>query len=131
MLLELGILGSCKVKMTLYNEPRLHVACRLSELTRETIARMKPTEVGAWNENDLPSEEDVAGLSYAMAKNWGRSVPQAFQDDISVPSLSALAPEVYCSSCQTISTTRDLFLEGIVSCLPWVSQDEGTETKSD
>ena len=34
MLLEHGILGSCKIKMTFYSELRLHVACRLSELAR-------------------------------------------------------------------------------------------------
>jgi hypothetical protein len=49
MLLELGLLGSCKVKMALDNEPRLHVACKLRELTRKVIARKKVTEADAWN----------------------------------------------------------------------------------
>lgn len=37
MLLELGLLGSCEVKMFLCNKPRLHTACTLRQLTRKTI----------------------------------------------------------------------------------------------
>lgn len=128
MLLELGLLGPCKVKMALYNEPRLHVACRLREMARKTIARKTLTRVDAWNENNVPGEYEVAGLAYAMARDWGNSAPQAFQDRSSEP---PLAHEMYCSSCQTVSTSRDSSLDGMVSRLPWVSQSEGDETTAD
>lgn len=47
MLLELGLLGSYKVKMSLYNEPGLHVACALQQLIRKKIARKNLTEADA------------------------------------------------------------------------------------
>jgi len=131
MLLELGLLGPCKVKMSLYNEPRLHVACALQQLTRKLIARKKLTEVDTWNEDNVPGEDDVAGLAYAVAKDWGRSAPRAFQGSMLSPSRNALAPEMYCSSCQTVSTSRDMGREGIVSRLPWVSRIEGVESTHD
>ena len=59
ILLEFGLLGSCKVKMSVYNEPRLHVACALHQSTRKIIARKKLTEVDAWNEDGVPGEDDV------------------------------------------------------------------------
>jgi hypothetical protein len=125
MLLELGLLGRCKVKMALYNELRLHVACRLRELARKTIVRKTLTQADAWNENDVPDEDDVAGLSYAMVKEWAEGAPQVFYDRAPAP---FLAPEMYCSSCQTVSTSEYLGWEGMISRLPWVSQSESAET---
>ena len=66
MLLELGFLGLCKVKMYLCNEPRLHVACTLRQLTRKIIVRKKLTQVDAWNEDDVPGEDDVAALQCVL-----------------------------------------------------------------
>ena len=135
MLLELGILGSCKAKMSLYNEPRLHVACALHQSTREIIARKKLTEADAWNADGVPSEDDVAGLAYVVAKDWGRNARRAFQDDTLVPSRRApLAPKMYCSSCKIVSTSSDVGEdgEGIISRLHWVlRKGEGAETTSD
>jgi hypothetical protein len=130
MLLELGLLGSCKVKMTLYNDERLHVACKIRELIRKTIARKKLTEVDTWNEKSVPGEDDVAGLSYAVSKEWGRTLPQVFQDDLSTRRPPPLAPEMYCTSCQVIDTLprHGLYFPSI---LPWVSGDEATGTKCD
>ena len=132
MLQELGILGSCKVKMSLYIEPRLHVACALHQSTRKVVARKKLTEADAWNEDGVPGEDDVAGLAYAVAKEWGSSAPRAFQDN-SYVAWSALAPEMYCSSCQAVSTSNDVGEDGkgVDSRLPWVSQSESVETKPD
>ena len=127
MLLELGFLGPCKVKMFLCNEPRLHVACTLRQLTRNMIVRKKLTQVDAWNEDDVPGEDDVAGLAYAVAQDRARSAPQAFQDGRLAP---PLAPEMYCSSCQTVSTSRELRGEGMISRLPWVSRNGGVEKAS-
>jgi hypothetical protein len=116
MLLELGL---------------LHVACALQQLTRKLIARKKLTEVDTWNEDNVPGEDDVAGLAYAVAKDWGRSAPRAFQGSMLSPSRNALAPEMYCSSCQTVSTSRDMGREGIVSRLPWVSRNVDAKTTHD
>jgi hypothetical protein len=127
MLLELGILGSCKVKMSLHNEPRLHVACALHQSTKKAIARKNLTEDDTWNEDNVPGEDDVAGLAYVVAKEWARRAPQAFQDSTLAP---PLAPEIYCLSCKTVSTSRDLGEQGMISRLPWVSRSEATEITS-
>lgn len=125
MLLELGLLGPCKVKLALCNEPRLHVACKLRELTMKTIARKKLAADDTWNEHGVPGENDVAGLSYAVSKEWAKSITRAFQNYSFAPPLAA---EIYCSSCQTISTSPQLGVKGLISQLPWVSRNEGAES---
>jgi hypothetical protein len=119
--------------MSLFNKQRLHVACALHQSTKKIIARKNMKKADAWNENGVPGEDDVAGLAYVVAKEWGRSVSQAFQDDRSVPSRRALAPEMYCSSCQTVSTSRFVGKDGEImfSRLPWVSRNGDAETTSD
>lgn len=69
---------------------------------------MKLSEADTWNEVGVLSEDDVAGLAYVLAKEWGGSAPRAFQDDTLVPSRRALAPEICCPSCNTVSTSRDV-----------------------
>jgi hypothetical protein len=122
MLLELGLLGSCKVKMMLNYEPRLHVACTLRQLIKKVIARKGLTEADTWNEDGAPGMDDVAGLSYAVSKEWGKTLPQVFQNYqvLSPP----LADEMYCTSCQSIDTSRHCVL-------PWVSRDMDAGTESD
>lgn len=91
------------------------------------------TTADAWNEDGVPGEDDVAGLAFEVAKEWGWSVSQAFQDDRSVPSRRALAPEMYCSSCQAVNTSRFVGKGGEVmfSRLPWVSWNGDAETTFD
>jgi hypothetical protein len=66
MLLELGLLGKCRVKMTLHNEPRLHVACQLRDLIRIQITHEHLKVSDTWNENSIMDSDIVAGLSKAV-----------------------------------------------------------------
>lgn len=125
MLLELGLLGKCKVKMTLDNEPRMHVACTIRELIRKLIARKNLTAFDTWNEKSVPGEDDVAGLSYVVSQEWGRSLPQILQAE----GVYALpyAPELYCASCLPVYTQHyrnNSFLYHKI-LIPWVTRDEG------
>lgn len=124
MLLELGLLGKCKVMMKLYNDPRLHVACTLRELVKKQITRKDLTEVHAWNEQSVPGGDDVAGLSYAVSREWGEMLPRVFQRGGATA--RAHAPEVYCPSCLPDYTphyrNRRYTFEKIR--LPWIARDE-------
>ena len=130
MLLELGLLGSCKVKMTLYNEGRLHVACQIRELNRRRISRKKLAEADTWNEKSVPGEDDVAGLFYVVSKQWGKTLSQVFCDESWTTRISPLAPEMYCTSYQNVDTTYRKGFEH-PSIIPWVSLDKGAETRCD
>jgi hypothetical protein len=126
MLLELGLLGKCKVKMTLENEPRYHVACVLRELVRKQITRKSLTAVDAWNEKSVPGEDDVAGLSYAISKEWGRLLPGVFQQ-YWWP--NPLAPEKCCPFCLPVYWPHQESQSGkpyLHPYIPWVKQDENT-----
>jgi hypothetical protein len=121
MLLELGFLGKCKVQMTLYNEPRYHVACALRELVRKQVARKSLTAADTWNEDSVPGEDDVASLSYAISKEWARSLPDIFQQNWW--RFTRLTPEACCPLCLPVYTPDN---QSARPYIPWVKQDEKT-----
>jgi hypothetical protein len=121
MLLELGLLGKCKLQMTLYYEPRYHVACVLRHLVRKQITRKSLTAADTWNENAFPGEDDVAGLSYAILKEWAKLLPGIFQQHGWM--ITRLAPETCCPFCLPVYTPVK---KPYRSYIPWVKQDEKT-----
>jgi hypothetical protein len=126
MLLELGLLGKCKVQMTLHNEPRYHVACALRDLVRKQITRKGLTEAHARNEDSDLGEDDVAGLSYAISKEWARLLPGVFQQ-CWWP--NPLAPEKCCPFCLPVYCPHQESQSGgpyLKPYIPWVKQDEKT-----
>lgn len=126
VLLELGLLGQCKVKMALFTERRLHVACMLQELTKKMIARNRLTETHhAWNEKSVPGADDVAGLSYAVLKEWGRMLPHTLKfhlEDRDAPAPGP-APGTFCTKCLPIYDADEYYPD-----LPWVRRDDDAKT---
>jgi hypothetical protein len=129
MLFELGLLGKCRVRMTLSssNEPRYHVACALRALIRKQITRRGLTEAGAWNEKSMLGEDDVFGLSYAVSKEWGRSLSRVLQQGcMNFGRDQLLAPETCCPFCLPVYTLNKPLCRPYIL---WVKQDENTASR--
>lgn len=70
MLMQLGVLGKCKVRFLQQAYEKVHLACAMRKIIKATIERKGIQRAHAENDNGEVNEFEVMGLAYAESKKF-------------------------------------------------------------